>query len=405
MKKVLVVFGTRPEAIKMAPVIHKLKEEKDVHLSVCITGQHNELIQPVLQFFSIHADFDLKIMEQRPTLTSVYSLILQRIEPVFQAYQPDLVLVHGDTATTAAVSMAAFLNKIDVGHVEAGLRTGDMYSPWPEEFNRRLVSLTTRYHFAPTKTARNNLLEEKIDRKKITITGNTVIDALFSTLNLLNKNADFINNFTKKFPFVESSKKIILVTMHRRENFGDGVIEFCKALKEIATKYPDSQIVFPVHLNPNIQQPVLDILSNTANIFLTAPMEYYDFVFMMQKSYLILTDSGGIQEEAPSLGKPVLVTRTTTERPEAVVAETVRLVGTQKDTILHWVNLLMTNQNEYAAMSEVMNPYGDGLASQRIVDHLLERDKLIQVGWLKKTLSFIRGSQKAATLLNSPVDQ
>lgn len=405
MKKVLVVFGTRPEAIKMAPVIQKLKAESKVHLSVCITGQHNELIQPVLQFFSIEADYDLKIMEQKPSLTSVYSLILQRIEPVFQTFQPDLVLVHGDTATTAAVSMAAFLNKIEVGHVEAGLRTGDMYSPWPEEFNRRLVSLTTKYHFAPTQSAKNNLLEEKIDRKKITVTGNTVIDALFSTLKLLNQDLQFIETFSKKFPFVSAAKKIILVTMHRRENFGTGVLEFCQTLKDIATKYPDSQIVFPVHLNPNIQQPVLDILSDTSNIFLTAPMEYYDFVFMMQKSYLILTDSGGIQEEAPSLGKPVLVTRTTTERPEAVIAETVRLVGTKRETILHWVNLLMTNKNEYAAMSEVMNPYGDGYASEKIVAHLLGRDKLIQVGWLQKTLSFIGGPQKAAALFNSPIDR
>ena len=405
MKKVLVVFGTRPEAIKMAPVIKKLKAESEVVLSVCITGQHNELIQPVLQFFSIHVDYDLKIMEQKPTLTSVYSLILQRIEPVFNTFQPDLVLVHGDTATTAAVSMAAFLNKIEVGHVEAGLRTGDMYSPWPEEFNRRLVSLTTRYHFAPTLSAKNNLLGENIDKKKITVTGNTVIDALFSTLSLLNQDLQFIKTFSEKFPFIEASKKIILVTMHRRENFGPGVLEFCKTLKEIATKYTDSQIVFPVHLNPNIQQPVLDILSDTSNIFLTAPMEYYDFVFMMQKSYLILTDSGGIQEEAPSLGKPVLVTRTTTERPEAVVAETVRLVGTQRESILHWVDLLMTNQDEYAAMSEVMNPYGDGFASEKIVSHLLGRDKLIQVGWLKKALSFVRGTQKSTPLFNAPIDR
>jgi UDP-N-acetylglucosamine 2-epimerase (non-hydrolysing) len=405
MKKILIVFGTRPEAIKMAPVIQRLRTENDVHFSICITGQHNELIQPVLEFFSITADYNLKIMEQKPTLTSIYSLILQRIETVFKNYQPDLVLVHGDTATTAAVSMAAFLNKIEVGHVEAGLRTGDMSSPWPEEFNRRLVSLTTRYHFAPTASARNNLLDEKIDRKKITVTGNTVIDALFSTLNVLNKDHHFIESFAKKFPFVNSSKRLLLVTMHRRENFGPGVLEFCQTLKEVALKYDDAQIVFPVHLNPNIQQPVLNILSDTPNIFLTAPMEYYDFVFMMQKSYLILTDSGGIQEEAPSLGKPVLVTRTTTERPEAVIAQTVRLVGTERETILHWIDLLMTNTDEYAAMSEVNNPYGDGYASERIVSHLLGRDKLIQVGWFKKTLQFIRGPQKTAPLFNPPLDQ
>ncbi len=390
MKKVLIVFGTRPEAIKMAPLIRKLRNEQSLKVSICVTGQHAELLTPVLEFFGIVPDFNLNIMEHKPALPTVYSLILAKMETVIQQSAPDLILVHGDTATTAAVSMSAFLNKIEIGHVEAGLRTGDIMTPWPEEFNRKLVSLIAKYHFAPTAVAMNNLLAEGIKRHQILVTGNTVIDALFETLALLNNDEMFLSRFYQKYPFMQNDKKTVLVTMHRRENFGSGVEDFCDALKSIARRHPGVQVVFPVHLNPNIKKPVTEAVGNERGIFLIDPMDYCDFVFMMKKSYLIITDSGGVQEEAPSLGKPVLVTRTSTERPEAVVAQTVRLVGTDKNLILQWVDRLVVDSSEYSAMTQVTNPYGDGRASERIVQSILDTDTSTSVNWVEKAYEYVR---------------
>lgn len=397
MKKILIVFGTRPEAIKMAPLIKKLQQEPQTHVTICVTGQHSELLDQVLDFFSITPHFNLKVMENKPSLTSVYALILQKIEVIISELQPHLILVHGDTATTAAASMAAFLHKTEVGHIEAGLRTGDITQPWPEEFNRRLVSLVTQQHFAPTTTAKENLLREGVSKNNVFVTGNTVIDALFYTLDLLEKNQDFVSNFFKKYPFLKEDKKTILVTMHRRENFGNGVLAICEALQEIANDFSDVQIVFPVHLNPNIKKPVTDILMNQKNIFLLNPLDYNEFVYMMQKSYLIITDSGGVQEEAPSLGKPVLVTRTTTERPEAVEAETVRLVGTDKERLKYWVHKLLTDKELYLQTSQTINPYGDGKACERIVSQIMGRAEKTPAHWIQK---FLENLRKPKTVLD-----
>lgn len=370
MRNILFVFGTRPEAIKMAPLVLKLQKESDFVVKVCVTGQHREMLDQVLSLFDIKPDFDLNLMKPNQTLSDITTGILAGLEKVFQSWKPDMVLVHGDTATTFAASLMAYYHKIKVGHIEAGLRTGDIYSPWPEEANRKLTGVLANYHFAPTVSSKMNLLKEDIDESNIVVTGNTVIDALLMAKNKLDMNDDLRKGFEKKFNFLDFNKKMILVTGHRRENFGQGFLNICQALADIARIYPDIQIVYPVHLNPNVQVPVQSILSDIDNIYLIEPQDYLPFVYLLDRSYLILTDSGGIQEEAPSLGKPVLVMRDTTERPEAVEAGTVKLVGTDVERIKKEVYSLLTNQQNYARMSESHNPYGDGFACDKIVAYL-----------------------------------
>lgn len=370
-KKVLLVFGTRPEAIKMAPLALLLKQqESSFETRVCVTGQHRQMLDQVLELFDLNPDFDLNLMKPGQTLSDITSGVLKGLEQVFAEWTPDIVLVHGDTATTFAASLAAYYHKIAVGHVEAGLRTGDIYSPWPEEANRKLTGALTTYHFAPTQSSYNNLIKENIDPKNITITGNTVIDALLTVKNKVETDQNIIKQFEQQFNFLDPNKKLILVTGHRRENFGQGFLNICTALANIAKQYPDVQIVYPVHLNPNVQQPVNELLSGISNIYLIAPQDYLPFVYLMNRSYLILTDSGGIQEEAPSLGKPVLVMRDTTERPEAVEAGTVKLVGTDATLIQQSVIELLENPDLYQAMAAAHNPYGDGTACQQIIHAL-----------------------------------
>lgn len=367
-KKVLLVFGTRPEAIKMAPLALQLKQQEDgFDTKVCVTGQHRQMLDQVLELFNLTPDFDLNLMKPGQTLSDITSGVLKGLEQVFAEWTPDVVLVHGDTATTFAASLAAYYHKIAVGHVEAGLRTGDIYSPWPEEANRKLTGALTTYHFAPTQSSYNNLIKENIDPKNITITGNTVIDALLTVKEKVETDRAVIAQFEQQFNFLDSTKKLILVTGHRRENFGQGFLNICTALANIAKQYPDVQIVYPVHLNPNVQKPVNELLSGISNIYLIAPQDYLPFVYLMNRSYLILTDSGGIQEEAPSLGKPVLVMRDTTERPEAVEAGTVKLVGTDAALIQQSVIELLENTDLYQTMAAAHNPYGDGTASQQII--------------------------------------
>lgn len=367
-KKVLLVFGTRPEAIKMAPLALQLKQqEASFETKVCVTGQHRQMLDQVLELFNLTPDFDLNLMKPGQTLSDITSGVLKGLEQVFAEWTPDVVLVHGDTATTFAASLAAYYHKITVGHVEAGLRTGDIYSPWPEEANRKLTGALTTYHFAPTQSSYNNLIKENIDPKNITITGNTVIDALLTVKEKVETDRAVIAQFEQQFNFLDSTKKLILVTGHRRENFGQGFLNICTALANIAKQYPDVQIVYPVHLNPNVQKPVNELLSGISNIYLIAPQDYLPFVYLMNRSYLILTDSGGIQEEAPSLGKPVLVMRDTTERPEAVEAGTVKLVGTDAALIQQSVIELLENTDLYQTMAAAHNPYGDGTASQQII--------------------------------------
>lgn len=371
MKKVLLVFGTRPEAIKMAPLALKLKEDTaNFDTKICVTGQHRQMLDQVLQLFALTPDFDLNLMKSGQTLSDITTGVLKGLEGVFAEWLPDVVLVHGDTATTFAASLAAYYQKIKVGHVEAGLRTGDIYSPWPEEGNRKLTGALANYHFAPTQSSYNNLVKENTDTGTIVITGNTVIDALLMVKEKVETDQHIIGQFEQQFNFLDKTKKLILVTGHRRENFGQGFLNICKSLATLAKKYQDIQIVYPVHLNPNVQQPVNELLSNIDNIFLIEPQDYLPFVYLMNRSYLILTDSGGIQEEAPSLGKPVLVMRDTTERPEAVDAGTVRLVGTDALVIEHAVSELLENSAMYQTMSEAHNPYGDGTASQQIINFL-----------------------------------
>ncbi|OJU53037.1 MAG: UDP-N-acetylglucosamine 2-epimerase [Acinetobacter sp. 39-4] len=371
MKKVLLVFGTRPEAIKMAPLALKLKQfSHDFETKVCVTGQHRQMLDQVLELFDLDPDFDLDLMKPQQTLSDITSGVLKGLEKVFETWHPDLILVHGDTATTFAASLAAYYHKIDIGHVEAGLRTGDLYSPWPEEANRKLTSVLANYHFAPTDSAYENLVKENIDIQNIIVTGNTVIDALLQVKLKIEQNQDLVKKVGSGFAFLDANKKMILVTGHRRENFGQGFLNICSALSNIAKRFTDVQIVYPVHLNPNVQQPVNQLLADIDNIFLIDPQDYLPFVYLMNRSYLILTDSGGIQEEAPSLGKPVLVMRDTTERPEAVNAGTVRLVGTDVSTIENAVVELLENPNIYAKMAEAHNPYGDGTACQQIIDFL-----------------------------------
>ena len=374
MVKILVVFGTRPEAIKMSPVIHALRKKCDV--KVCVTGQHRQMLDQVLTLFEITPDHDLDIMKPGQDLFSVTSKVLLGIKKILNLVNPDIVLVHGDTTTSMVVAMAAFYLKIPLGHVEAGLRTYDIDAPFPEEFNRQLTSKIATLHFAPTIAARQNLLNERVPDSQIFVTGNTVIDALLTIVEKA-RASNFTESILRKVPFLKLKKrdipKILLVTGHRRENFGKGFEEICNALHQIAVKNPDIQIIYPVHLNPNVQEPVNRILSNIKNIYLLEPMEYLTFVKLMDLSYLILTDSGGIQEEAPSLGKPVLVMRESTERPEAIKAGTVKLIGTNQREIIKMVNQLLENKELYKKMSKAHNPYGDGLASLIISDILVSR--------------------------------
>ena len=374
MVKILAVFGTRPEAIKMAPVVHALRKKVDV--KVCVTAQHRQMLDQVLTLFEITPDYDLDIMKPGQDLFDVTSKVLLGIKKILQSVNPDIVLVHGDTTTSMAVSMAAFYLRIPVGHVEAGLRTYDINSPFPEEFNRQLTSKITELHFAPTEIARQNLLDERVSDSQIFVTGNTVIDALLSMVEKA-RAVNFSDSVLEGAPFLKQAKidipRIVLVTGHRRENFGQGFEEICHALYDIASKNPDIKIIYPVHLNPNVREPVNRVLSNIDNVHLVEPMEYLTFIKLMDLSYLILTDSGGIQEEAPSLGKPVLVMRDTTERPEAVEAGTVKLVGTNKKEIVTMVNQLLENKELYTKMSRAHNPYGDGNASHTICNILVSR--------------------------------
>ncbi|WP_370583451.1 non-hydrolyzing UDP-N-acetylglucosamine 2-epimerase [Nitratiruptor sp. YY08-14] len=361
----------------MAPVVKALQSQKSFTTKVCVTAQHRQMLDQVLKLFEIAPEYDLNIMKSGQDLYDVTSNVLFGLKNVLSDFQPDIVLVHGDTTTTFAASLAAFYQKIRVGHVEAGLRTYNLYTPWPEEANRELTGVLATYHFAPTKSAKENLIRENRDPKSIIVTGNTVIDALFLVLkkiendkNLQNKIIDAINRQYK----LQDNKKIILVTGHRRENFGEGFKNICEALKTIALQNPDVDIVYPVHLNPNVQKPVKEILSNTPNIHLIEPLTYEEFVYFMDRSYFIITDSGGIQEEAPSLGKPVLVMRETTERPEAVAAGTVKLVGTDKEKIVKEAQKLIEKKQEYEKMAKAHNPYGDGGASERIKEFLIEAE-------------------------------
>ena len=372
IKKILVVFGTRPEAIKMAPLVNELKKNNSFITQVCVTAQHREMLDQVLKVFDIIPDYDLNIMKPGQSLNDVTANILVGIKPILQEFSPDIVLVHGDTATTLAVSLAAYYEKIAVGHVEAGLRTGDIYAPWPEEANRRLTGAIAKFHFTPTEIAKSNLLREGCSDEHITVTGNTVIDALFFAEDKIKGDAQLGKEFEKKFSFLDKNKKMILVTGHRRENFGAGFENICRALSIIASKNPDVQVVYPVHLNPNVQEPVKKILCNIDNVFLIEPQDYLPFVYLMANSFIILTDSGGVQEEAPSLGKPVLVMRDVTERPEAVAAGTVKLVGTDPDRIIDEVQRLLTDNDAYLQMNHAHNPYGDGKACLRIASILSE---------------------------------
>ena len=373
MKKVLIVFGTRPEAIKMAPLVLAFQEQSsEIESKVCVTAQHREMLDQVLDIFHIVPDYDLNIMKPGQDLYDVTSNILLGMKEVLAEYSPDVVLVHGDTTTTIATAMSAFYQKIPVAHVEAGLRTGDIYSPWPEEANRKLTSQITKYHFTPTETSKENLLKENVFEDDIYVTGNTVIDALHWVLNKIEKNENLKSTLSdtikSDFSAFGNDERLVLITGHRRENFGQGFLDMCSAIKTLAEEHPEVNFVYPVHLNPNVQKPVLELLSGINNVYLIAPLDYEPFVYLMSKTYLILTDSGGIQEEAPSLGKPVLVMRDTTERPDALEAGTVKLVGTNPDTIVNEVNRLLTDDLLYDSMSQAHNPYGDGKACQKIVN-------------------------------------
>ncbi len=374
MKKVMLVFGTRPEAIKMAPLVKAFQASKDFETVVCVTAQHREMLDQVLNLFEITPEYDLDIMKPGQDLYDVTANILLGLKPIFEEAKPDIVLVHGDTATTLATSLAAYYQKIAVGHVEAGLRTHNVYSPWPEEGNRQVTGRLATYHFAPTDESSANLLKENVDVANVIVTGNTVIDALLTVVSKIESDKSLDQSLeafiVEKGYSVNKSKRLILVTGHRRENFGQGFLNICEGLKALALEYPDVDIVYPVHLNPNVQKPVNEILSDVDNIYLIPPLDYEPFVYLMHKSHFILTDSGGIQEEAPSLGKPVLVMRDTTERPEALVAGTVKLVGTDKDKIIAECKILLDDEKAYKVMSKSHNPYGDGKACERIVSYL-----------------------------------
>ena len=369
--KLLVVFGTRPEAIKMAPLIKVLQQSPKLQVKVCVTAQHRQMLDQVLQLFDITPDFDLDLMRPGQTLTQLTCNILQGMENVFAQYKTDWVLVHGDTSTTLSTSLAAYYQQVKVAHIEAGLRTHNLYSPWPEEANRQITGRLAALHFAPTAQAQSNLLHEGVALNTIHVTGNTVIDALISVSQRIDQEKDLHQQLASQFPFLDKSKRLVLVTGHRRENFGEGFESMCQALLEIATD-PTVQVVYPVHLNPQVQEPVKRILGNVGNVHLIEPLDYLPFVYLMKQSHIILTDSGGVQEEAPSLGKPVLVMRNTTERPEAVGAGTVKLVGTDRDTIVSETRRLLAEPVVYEAMARAHNPYGDGLACQR-VQKILEK--------------------------------
>lgn len=368
--KVLTVFGTRPEAIKMAPLALQLAADERFDARVCVTAQHREMLDQVLSLFELKPEYDLDLMKPGQDLNDVTTGILQGMKDVLNDFRPDIVLVHGDTATTFSTTLACYYQQIPVGHVEAGLRTGNLYSPWPEEGNRKLTGALAKLHFAPTDTSRHNLLEEGIDPATVHVTGNTVIDSLLDVVAKLENDGQLAADQRKRFPMLEDNKRLILVTGHRRESFGGGFENICQALADTAQENPDVQILYPVHLNPNVSEPVNRLLGNIDNVHLMEPQDYLPFVYLMNRADIILTDSGGIQEEAPSLGKPVLVMRDTTERPEAVSAGTVKLVGTDVGAITGELRRLLTDQTAYNAMSFAHNPYGDGKACQRIRDAL-----------------------------------
>lgn len=370
MKKILIVFGTRPEAIKMAPLVKAFKNNNNFDTRVCVTAQHRQMLDQVLDIFEIVPEYDLNIMKAGQDLYDITANVLLSIRDVLTDFAPDVVFVHGDTSTTFSTSLAAYYAKVKVGHIEAGLRTYDIYSPWPEEGNRQLTGVLANYHFAPTAQSQQNLLKEGKDKNNIFVTGNTVIDALMYVVHRIDNQPELkqkiLTKISTQYP-LETQRKVILVTGHRRENFGQGFINICEGLKQIALNNPEIDIVYPVHLNPNVQRPVNEILSNIANIYLIDPLQYEEFIYLMSQAYFIITDSGGIQEEAPSLGKPVLVMRDTTERPEAVAAGTVKLVGCDQAVLIRQAEKLLNDQNEYEMMSRAHNPYGDGKACERIV--------------------------------------
>ncbi|MCP9612689.1 non-hydrolyzing UDP-N-acetylglucosamine 2-epimerase [Coprobacter tertius] len=382
-KKIMLVFGTRPEAIKMAPLVKEFQKEPDIFETiVCVTGQHREMLDQVLRIFDIVPEYDLDIMKKGQDLYDVTSAVLLGMRDVLIKTNPDIVLVHGDTTTSAAAAMAAFYRQIPVGHVEAGLRTHNIYSPWPEEMNRLLTGRIATYHFSPTPLSKNNLIVEGIPDKQIIVTGNTVIDALYRVVERIKNDGDLTFDLDRRLlsagydtARLTGDRRLVLITGHRRENFGDGFENICHALKTLVEQNPDVDFVYPMHLNPNVRKPIYEIFGQnySPNLFFIEPLEYLSFVYLMEKSYLILTDSGGIQEEAPGLGKPVLVMRDTTERPEAVDAGTVRLVGTGYGKIVREVNVLLNDDRVYDKMSNAVNPYGDGKASRRIVEFLSER--------------------------------
>lgn len=377
----MLVFGTRPEAIKMAPLVKEFQINSDKFITqVCVTGQHREMLDQVLDIFEINPDYDLNIMKHGQDLYDVTSSVLLGMRDVLKEAQPDIVLVHGDTATSTAAALASFYQQIPVGHIEAGLRTHNIYSPWPEEMNRLITGRLTTYHLSPTELSKQNLLKEGIDESSITVTGNTVIDALHIVVDRIKNNEDLNHELSlllKKSGYdvnrLNESRRLVLITGHRRENFGDGFINICNAIKTLSEKYTNVDFVYPMHLNPNVRKPIQEVfgdnLSEIDNLYFIEPLEYLSFVYLMEKSSIVLTDSGGIQEEAPGLGKPVIVMRNTTERPEAVDAGTVRLVGTDYDRIVDEISILLDNKKEYNKMSQANNPYGDGLASKRIVDY------------------------------------
>lgn len=378
-KKIMLVFGTRPEAIKMAPLVKAFRQnENDFETIVCVTGQHREMLDQVLEIFEITPDYDLNIMKQGQDLYDVTARVLTGMRDVLKEAKPDVVLVHGDTSTSTAAALAAFYMQIPVGHVEAGLRTHDIYSPWPEEMNRQITGRIATYHFAPTPLSRENLIKENINDQTITVTGNTVIDALYWVVDKIKNNSELNNQLKAELTEAgytpTKGKKIVLITGHRRENFGNGFIRMCTAIKDLTIKFPDVDFVYPMHLNPNVRNAIHSVfgenLNNLGNMHFIEPLEYLRFVYLMEQSTIVLTDSGGIQEEAPGLGKPVLVMRDTTERPEAVSAGTVKMVGTDYDKIVNEVSSLLTDAEAYNAMSRAVNPYGDGKACGRIIDVL-----------------------------------
>lgn len=373
--KILIVFGTRPEAIKMAPVIDLLSSQNKFETKVCVTGQHREMLDQALKLFDIEPDFDLDIMRFNQSLTDITCEILQGLQRVFKIWKPEWVIVHGDTTTTLAASLAAYYEKIKVAHIEAGLRSGDIYSPWPEELNRKITSTIAAVHFAPTELAKSNLLKEGVSADSVIVTGNTVIDSLLKYIEKLESNEKLMAELNDEFGFIDPTKKLVLVTCHRRENFEFGINNLCKALIELSSRR-DVQIVYPVHLNPNIQKVVKELLGGKDNIYLTEPLDYMPFIYLMKRAYLILTDSGGVQEEAPSLKKPVLVIRATTERPEAVEAGTVRVVGIDDRKIVKEVLNLIVNKDSYIKMTTNKNPYGDGRAATRIDEYFLSVQNL-----------------------------